>query len=404
MRTVLRLIVEVFPEQEQPAFLLGLLRGAAFREAFDRTSEGLPESLDLILAPMREIHELLSPRDKARGRRRQTREKQASNPELLRQGALLLLRTQPKSLLAFPLRVRLRMFELVVDLTHERDAVPIASLFALFESLNFEGDEQREHKVRQLVGLLLRSDHEKAARQLLRKQSAKSSQRLLELLDAPRLGQFAFPSRVKDSARQDDKKQKHRPSREQSVPEHKPHSWVVAVSLQTQEKVRVYYGDEADASSWNSLRALWERALLPQVQLPLVFGDGTAQSPPYLVVARLETSLARRLETASLKHFRKFLLDLCRIANGLAALGIELRDASLQPFAVDLHDVVWLTDLTGATNVEPSFPLQSSWVGGVIGKAFEISPHATLAAEDAKWLATERCVAKIVVRLRLWPL
>ncbi|MEO8177295.1 MAG: hypothetical protein ABI895_00555, partial [Deltaproteobacteria bacterium] len=62
MRDLLQLVVDVFPASELPVFVFSLLGGAAFRSAFDRSSEGLPSSLAELLVPLRSLHRALGRR------------------------------------------------------------------------------------------------------------------------------------------------------------------------------------------------------------------------------------------------------------------------------------------------------------------------------------------------------
>ena len=53
MRRVLQLMTELFEEKERPALLLGMLESPSFRDAFDKSTEDLPEALAHLVLPLR---------------------------------------------------------------------------------------------------------------------------------------------------------------------------------------------------------------------------------------------------------------------------------------------------------------------------------------------------------------
>src|SRR5215471_1589491 len=91
MRDLLQLVVDVFPASELPVFVFTLLSEAAFRTAFDRSSEGLPSSLAELLVPLRGLHGSLA-------RRGGRRSDQRLSLEQVREGALLMLGASRESL------------------------------------------------------------------------------------------------------------------------------------------------------------------------------------------------------------------------------------------------------------------------------------------------------------------
>lgn len=365
MRKLLALIVDVFPEYEQPAFLLSLLRRASFREAFDRSTDGLPDASARMLVPLRAVHQLIDQSKK--GRRRQGRRRERPDPALLHEGALLLLRTNPRNLLEFDEPVRLQLFHLLCESSSERTDLPVGALLSLYRSLPLGDESERSNILRSLVGLLFRAGREKDAKALLREEKSGEAANLLALLDAPRIGCVALA----------------RPARQRSGPDR---IWQNGVDLATQMPVRVCSGNATDGVNWARELEMWQSILLPQVLLPVAWDVREASGHPYIAVPRLEASLARRLETARSAECRNLILDLCRLANAVGAVGIELSGDSLDRFAVDASDRVWLTDVLGATR-KATAPASTSWLLETVRQIVERAPALSLTEPQERALA-----------------
>jgi hypothetical protein len=99
MRRVLNLSCELFAERERPTLLLGMLESRSFRDAFDRSISGLPESLSHLVLPLRAaqavvLHGKKNPFDSA----------------TLEEGVHLLMDVGDRILLRHALEVRQRLF------------------------------------------------------------------------------------------------------------------------------------------------------------------------------------------------------------------------------------------------------------------------------------------------------
>src|SRR6185436_18404853 len=112
MRDLLQLVVDVFPASELPVFVFSLLGGAAFRSAFDRSSEGLPSSLAELLVPLRSLHRALGRRA---GQRRESQGEGRLSLEQVRIGALLMLGASRDSLLELAEPLRRQLLDLGAD-------------------------------------------------------------------------------------------------------------------------------------------------------------------------------------------------------------------------------------------------------------------------------------------------
>lgn len=353
VRQILSLIVEIFPEREQPAFLLSSLRTQAFRKAFDRSSEGLPPSLSKMLLPLREVHNLLHERDR---RRRGGRQRQRTlNSALLSEGAMLLLRVNQRCLLEFDGPVRRRLFGLMCESAPEGD-LPQDALFSLYRSLSFRDDEERERALLALVKLFLRVGLEKEAKRLLAedveqrrraqgqtKPSAEGdkglpspSARLLTLLKQPRMGTIAIDARRTEQGES---------PKQTSLPP--AGRFYHGVDLSTLKSVRVKWCAGDERASFMQSAKLWSSVLLPQVSLPFALSIQEDSVCPWIAVERFEWSLSRYLKDKRDVDFGTVALELCRIENALGALNLALPDGSLQRYSVDVCDRIWLSDLSG---------------------------------------------------------
>jgi len=390
VRQILSLIVEIFPEREQPAFLLSSLRTKAFRKAFDRSSEGLPPSLSKMLLPLREVHDLLHERDR---RRRGGRQRQRQlNPSLLSEGAMLLLRVNQRCLLEFDAPVRRRLFGLMCDSVPEGD-LPQEALFSLYRSLSFRDDDEKQRALLALVKLFLRVGLEKEAKRLLaedaeqrrRKQDhgkaptegdkgpPSPSARLLALLKQPRVGSIAIDAKRPEAGN----------SAQQGAlpPEGR---FYHGVDLSTLKSVRVKWclGDER--TSFIQSAKLWSSVLLPQVCLPFALSIKEDAACPWVAVERFDWSLSRYLKDKRDLDLGAVALDLCRIENGVRALGLALPDGSLHRYSVDSADRMWLTDLSGVcaqegqgTAQRPLSLVQSLRELAGLGLSFELDADPT---------------------------
>lgn len=380
MRHILALIVDIFPERQQPVFLLSLLRTKAFRRAFDRSSEELPPSLAKMLLPLREVHDLLHERQQ-RGRGPQQK-KSPLNAELLSEGALLLLRVNERCLLEFDGQVRHRLFELLSASAPEGE-LPKEALLTLYRSLSFRSPGERRGALLSLVSLFLRTGLEKEARGLLRKDieeqnkklppKAKESDakkapqgesaRLLRLLEQPRVGGIAIEPPRGEHAEASSNKKLPAAGR-----------FYHGIQLDTLEPVRLLWAEGEARGAFIASARLWSEILLPQVASLGVFELGEASERPFVAVQKFNSSLGRYLKGASAGQCREVALSLCRLASALRAAALALPDGALYRFSVDEAGAVWLSDLNGVTRSAMSSN-GAPWLLGSLREMERSAPH-----------------------------
>lgn len=386
MRDLLQLVVDVFPASELPVFVFSLLSEAAFRTAFDRSSEGLPSSLAELLVPLRGLHGSLA-------RRGGRRSEQRLSLEQVREGALLMLGASRESLDELSELVRRQLLEAGADALGRVEGraspqVLSESLLGLFRSLEFRDAALRAEVVRALASALLRAGAESAAVELLRAELAALSdprwaQHWLSALGGTRVGELALERRrhprrrrhgrgrdaeshVSDAASEDiaqadavqadavhpdavhpDAVQADAVQPDAVQPNaERPEAdrWQRAFHIPTQREVLVRFDDAG-----GSLRAhaeLRRRALLPGVA-PVVV-EAFAADRPHLALAWQGPPLPRRLSSLR-RDSSELVLSWCREAclllGGLAAQGLALPDANLARFSADESDRLWLVDL-----------------------------------------------------------
>ncbi len=374
MRDLLQLVVDVFPASELPVFVFSLLSEAAFRTAFDRSSEGLPSSLAELLVPLRGLHGSLA-------RRGGRRPEQRLSLEQVREGALLMLGASRESLDELSEAVRRQLLEAGADALGrvEGRASPqelSGSLLGLFRSLEFRDAALRSEVVRALASALLRAGAESAAVELLRAELAALSdprwaQHWLSALGGSRVGELALERRrhprrrrghgrgreveaassdVSEAASDEADPSDAQPDAAQPAADARSEAdrWQRAFHIPTQREVLVRFEDASGAAS-GGVRAhaeLRRRVLLPGVA-PVVV-EAFASERPHLALAWQGPPLPRRLSTLR-RDSSELVLGWCREAclllGGLAAQGLALPDASLARFSADESDRLWLVDL-----------------------------------------------------------
>ncbi|HEU4583590.1 MAG TPA: hypothetical protein VFS67_35270 [Polyangiaceae bacterium] len=394
MRDLLQLVVDVFPASELPVFVFSLLSEAAFRAAFDRSSEGLPISLGELLVPLRALHGSLV-------RRGGRRSEQRLSLEQVREGALLMLGASRESLDELSEMVRRQLLEAGADALgrvqgRASNQVLSESLLGLFRSLEFRDAALRSELVRALASALLRAGVEPAAMELLRAElattgeapgsDARWAQHWLSALTGQRVGELALERRrhprrrrghgrgpAADAARAPEAPESEaassgdvsdadsaQVSNGAAVPEGE--RWQRAFHIPTQREVLVRFDDGSGAAS-GELRAhaeLRRRVLLPGVAAVVVEALGSER--PHLALAWQGPPLPRRLSSLR-RDSAELVLAWCREAalllGGLAAQGLALPDATLARFSADESDRLWLVDLWALRESPPSEALST---------------------------------------------
>jgi hypothetical protein len=382
MRDILLLIVEVFPPAELPVFAFSLLNREAFRSAFDRSSEGWPESLSALLLPLRAFHRALLA-ERGQRQKRQGRDRERLSLAEVKEGARLLLGASPASLLELGEGVRRRLFDVGCEALSDATSNGAPdSLMALFRGLGFRDPDARSSAALRLAGSLLRAHREKLARQVLRAEveaggEAREARQWLEALDGARIGNVAFERRRRG--------QGQGPGAEPALPADR---WQRGWHVPTQQDVLVRLGPaepaEARVAGLEALRShaeLRRRALFPSIT-PLVEaalepqgnhpqgnhpqGNHPQRSdPPYIALGWRGPPLSSRVErgAGSAEQIVSWCTEACLLLGALAAAGLELPDAALHRFSVSelsgdrgggLSTRLWLSDLWGARELTPS--------------------------------------------------
>lgn len=368
MRDILLLIVDVFPPAELPVFAFTLLNREAFRSAFDRSSEGWPESLSVLLLPLRAFHRALRP-ERAQ---RQGRDRERLSLAEVKEGARLLLGASPPSLLELGEGVRRRLFDAGCDALSARDVAELEeaapeALVALFRGIGFRDASARSAAALRLAGSLLHVHREKLARQVLRAEleagaEPREARRWLEALDGARVGNVAFERRRRGQGQGS--------GAEQALPSDR---WQRGWHVPTQQEVLVRLGPaeppEASAVALAALRShveLRRRALFPSVA-PLVEAalEPRRGEQPYVALAWRGAALSSRVERGaeSAQQLVVWCTEACLLLGALAAAGLELPDAAPQRFSVSelsagrgggLETRLWLSDLWGVREMASS--------------------------------------------------
>jgi hypothetical protein len=388
VRDLLQLVVDVFPASELPVFVFSLLSEAAFRAAFDRSSEGLPSSLGELLVPLRALHGSLA-------RRGGRRSEQRLSLEQVREGALLMLGASRESLDELSEPVRRQLLEAGADALGRAEGrasnqVLSESLLGLFRSLEFRDAALRSDLVRALVSALLRAGVEPAATELLRAElattgntpgsDARWAQHWLSALTGTRVGELALerrrhPRRRRGQGRGRDgapaalEASESEAAAAEAADADSPQvgsgdarpegeRWQRAFHIPTQREVLVRFDDAS-----GGLRAhaeLRRRAILPGVALVVVEALGSER--PHLALAWQGPPLPRRLSSLR-RDSTELVLGWCREAalllGGLAAQGFALPDAGLARFSADESDRLWLVDLWSLRESTPSEALST---------------------------------------------
>jgi hypothetical protein len=377
LRDLLQLVVDVFPASELPVFVFSLLSGAAFRSAFDRSSEGLPSSLAELLVPLRSLHRALGRRG---GGRRESQGEGRLSLEQVRTGALLLLGASRDSLLELAEPLRRQLLDSAAD-AFGRVTVRASSkalsenLLGLFTSLEFRDAAARASVVKALASGLLRAGVEPPAIELLRSEQAslpdpRWAQHWLAMLAGTRAGELALERRARRHARRgagrapasNDAGARRSDADPGEPADHSDEAardvlagdrWQRAFHVPTQQEVLVRFEDPAAPGALLAHAELRRRAILPGIA-PLVsevFGL-SAPARDQLVLAWQGPQLPRRLPGAGRQEPRLpaelalgWCREACRLLAALAAQGLELPDAAFARFSVDADERLWLVDL-----------------------------------------------------------
>jgi hypothetical protein len=380
MRQILALVVDVFPAEELPGLLFGLLGSRVFRAAFDRSTEGLPEALARIVLPVRAFHRFAT-EDPRRGA--------PPDLEAARAGARLLFGAAPPSLLALSEPVRRRLFEVGADVRVVPTPALRRTLVDVWRSLDFRKPEERGESLLRVAGVLFGAGDETAGRKLLGEAQGEGShaaaaRRWLRALSQPRLGNVALEPPARPRERDDRAARSERPT---SLPP--PGRWYRGFHLPSQTPVRLRHGASEDRERFEASISLWQRVLAPGVSR--LVESSAKEETPYLCVPLPGRSLSRTLEAerldASERH--RLAVEGCLILASVARWGVRLPDAELHRFSLDAAGRLWLIDLWEAeSDSDGTERAHLELARGLVRSIVGHDPAAT--TMDALVLALER--------------
>lgn len=327
MRRVLDLLTELFDESERPALLLGMLESRSFRDAFDRSISGLPESLSHLVLPLRAaqavvLHGRQNPFDSA----------------TLRQGVQLLLDARDRILLRHAPEVRQRLFRFGLQACCAPDHRLHRSLRVLLTSFP-ASDRGKAKRALSLARHLMGADEEAGARKVLEELTREApdhpvSATWLRLLDGERLDRVALldePTGLKDALEQ--------------------HPRRAGICLETMRPVWIQPADPEHLETHEAAARLLRELCITGVA-PLLASGTAPNGGPYFVVPRSGAALASALtERTTLGRALRLCLDGIQILAALATAGVQLPEAGLRRFACQAKGALLLTDVAGARRV-----------------------------------------------------
>lgn len=357
LRDILLLIVDVFPAQQLPVFVLTLLERDEVQAAIERSRENFPEALARLLLPLGALHASIGRRPRARhpsasaarkGRERLVRES-------VEEGARLLLEAGSLAELAEPLRRRLLPIgcDAVAHAPAERRQGSAAdSLVSLFRGLTFRDPASRTEAAWRVVRALLAAGRDDLARRILAEDfegssDAERSKRWLAVLSGARVGKVALDrSRGREQGRRKDPAAS---GQEAGAPLDSDR-WQRGFHLPTQREVLVRTAP-LPAEELSAHARLRRRASIPGIAPVLEDIDtnrAASQQVAVFAVASPGPTLESRVERgASAELVVDWCREAVRVLHALALEGLELPDAAARRFNVDESGRLWLTDLWG---------------------------------------------------------
>jgi len=331
MRRVLQLIVELFGENERPTLLLGMFESDGFRNAFDKSSEQLPEALAHLVLPLRAVQAVVLHGDA-----------NTFDSDALRDGVELLLELDSKILLRHSVEMRQRLF----DFGLQACTAPLHRFHDRLAMLarNFPAaDPGRPARGIALARHLIAANAETAASKLLRALSnefpkLEEPTHWLELLDAERVDRFVWLNHSADGADALGR-----------------HTRRAAVWLDTMEPVWLQIARSEESGPHRQTLEIQRDIAIPGVAAVLASGS-TPGGEPYFVVANSGEPLDRvvaREPGLSLVGTVRICVAAVGVLNALAAVGVRLPDVRPVRFELARGGDLVLTDLAGAERIDP---------------------------------------------------
>ncbi len=374
MRRVLDLIVELRGERDRPALLFSLLESRTFQEAFDKSTESLPEALAELVVPLRAAHAVI-----VRGA------KNPADAASLGRGVAMLLRSNERVLRGLSSKARERLFDFGLELDGDGRKPELPGLEALLDALP-KDDRASSDAAFRLAKWCLRGGLEKEARKLLKRLAEEHPnfrlpQRLLEALDGPRVGAIGLSERVSLGAPLERER------------------FLNGMLVLRQIPVWVRLGTANDLDRYARAVDIARGLAVPGVASILASGSA-GPSIPYLATPRLGRSGNEVLLRGGAKPTDVLAAcgEIVRILSALADAGVKLPDARLRRFAVDDAGRVWLRDLVDAKRcpAETARPAHTELAREVVGELFtRTSDLVGLASVQEKIRTAADCVAMV---------
>ena len=370
MRRVLQLMTELFDEKQRPTLLFGMLETSSFRDAFDKSTEFLPETLSHLVLPLRAAQAVI-----LHG------EPNTFDSETLRHGVTLLLDLDSNILLRHSSEMRHRLFHFGLQIC----AAPHHRLHDRLKMIlrNFpKSDPRRGERGLALARHFIRANADAEAKKLLRTLASEIPNfdvpaQWLELLDAERIGRTVLldqPSDQKDASGQ--------------------HARRAGIWLENMGPVWVQIAAPEAVTSHEETLELMGELIVPGVATVLESGT-TMEGASYFVLANFGESLDRALNEDAGLELGASLRVCCEavgILSALAAVGVQLADVDPSRFVLRRPGVLVLTDLAGASRVDCDaeggvhFELARSFCNDVLNRARRhiVPAEVKLAVSESK--------------------
>ncbi len=345
MRQLVALIVDVFAERELPVFLFSLLYDSSFRAAIDRSLDGFPDVLASMVRPLRAVHELVAV-SKQRGRDRERPREIQVDSQAVKAGIVLLFEVSPMSLVELGDQTRRKLFQIACKVMRAGVTVRADCVEKVLASLTFTQPSERSLATAALVGALLASSQDAAAKKLVDRETkaedtASPLARWRVALDAPRIGRVALDGR----------------GTRETPPSNR---WARGLHIPTQTMVLVRQGEPGEHELYNEHVSAWRRLLVPGVARVVDFSREGAKRP-YLAVELPGQPWNRELQRASQldESVRlRWAREVCLLLASLGHQGVLIPDVEPFRFNLDQENRLWLVDLWGLKSVPAASALE----------------------------------------------
>jgi len=320
MARVFDLIATLFPQPSLPPLLFGFWQSPSFREAFDQSTDRLPEVLARLLMPIRALFTAV------------VEGQEPDDREVLRTGLALFLPCTLHLLKDFPETTRRRLFVLELALTKTpTDSDPI--LQALLDTV--------PPKDRLFSTLAL-----DWVRQLLERHEDQKAEKLLSRL-AEHHPRFEIPKRWLQSL------QRERVGRIALKNTDKNRTVQHGFWLDRQQEVVVRIGTAAESVRYGEMSRMHQSLHIPGVA-PFATQGVAEDGRPYIATATVGQPATKHYQKRPPVHVViEHLQEGLRLLWSLSQTGIAVSDFGLESCFVDARDRLWLQDLSQCTQAAP---------------------------------------------------